>query len=139
MAQPFKDKMTEWDEFTGRGKMDFVDNVLDLWSETIRARAIFENPSWFLTPGVFGQLRLTGREAEVLLILDDAITSDQARKIVMTVNGDNRVEVRTVELGPVIRSLRVVRKGLGIDDRLMFTPVFDLICRNFADWVRSER
>lgn len=120
---PVAVRLADEEEFLHRGKMDFVDNVLDLRSGTIRARAIFENPSWFLTPGVFGRLRLFGREAEVLLIPDEAITSDQARKIVLTVNGESRVEVRTVELGPVIRGLRVVRKGLGPEDRVIIAGI----------------
>jgi len=120
---PVAVRLADEQEFLHAGKMDFVDNTLDLRSGTIRARAIFENPSWFLTPGVFGRLRLFGRETEVLLIPDDAIASDQARKIVMTVNGESRVEVRTVELGPVIRGLRVVRKGLAPEDRVIVAGI----------------
>lgn len=116
-------RLADEEAFLHHGKMDFVDNALDLRSGTIRARAIFENPSWFLTPGVFGRLRLFGRETEVLLIPDDAIASDQARKIVMTVNGESRVEVRSVELGPLINGLRVVRKGLGADDRVIIAGI----------------
>jgi RND family efflux transporter MFP subunit len=120
---PVAVRLADEEEFLHAGKMDFVDNALDLRSGTIRARAIFENPSWFLTPGVFGRLRLFGREAEVLLIPDDAISSDQARKIVMTVSGDNRVEARAVELGPMIRGLRVIRKGLETEDRVIIAGI----------------
>jgi RND family efflux transporter MFP subunit len=120
---PVAVRLADEADFFHTGKMDFVDNTLDLRSGTIRARAIFANPSWFLTPGVFGRLRLFGRETDVLLIPDDAISSDQARKIVMTVNGQERVEVKTVELGPVIRGLRVVRKGLGAEDRVIIAGI----------------
>ena len=37
----------------------------------------------------------------------------------LLVNDNSVVEVRPVELGPVVDGLRVVRKGLGPDDRII--------------------
>ena len=34
--------------------MDFVDNVIDRSSGTIRGRAVFSNPDGVFTPGMFG-------------------------------------------------------------------------------------
>jgi multidrug efflux pump subunit AcrA (membrane-fusion protein) len=41
------------------GQADFTDNGLDPHSGTIRGRAVIPNPSLFLTPGMFGNMRLS--------------------------------------------------------------------------------
>ncbi len=43
-----------------QGRMDFVDNVIDRSSGTIRGRAVFANPNGVFTPGMFGRLRVPG-------------------------------------------------------------------------------
>ena len=66
--------------------MDFVDNVVDQGSGTIRGRAIFPNPDGLITPGQFGRIRIPGSpEYDAFLIPDAAIVTDQSRKVVLTV------------------------------------------------------
>ncbi len=95
--------------------MDFVDNVVNAKTGTIRGRAIFDNKDGLLTPGFFGRLRLFGGERDALLVPDSAIASDQSSKIVFTVADDGTVGVKRVELGPIVDGLRVVRSGLAAD------------------------
>jgi multidrug efflux system membrane fusion protein len=99
--------------------MDFVDNVLNPKTGTIRGRAIFENKDGLLTPGFFGRLRLFGGKRETLLVPDSAVASDQASKIVFTVADDGTVGTKKVELGPIVEGLRVVRSGLASTDRIV--------------------
>ena len=101
------------------GQMDFVDNVLNAKTGTIRGRAIFENKNGLLNPGYFGRLRLFAGERPALLIPDSALASDQARKIVFTVADDGVVGTKVVELGPMVDGLRVVRSGLAATDRIV--------------------
>ncbi|MEQ8234366.1 MAG: efflux transporter periplasmic adaptor subunit, partial [Gammaproteobacteria bacterium] len=73
-----------------------------------------------LLPGMFARARLYGAgEHDAVLIPDHAVVADQALKLVMVVGADNVVEARPVELGPVIDGLRVVRSGLGADERII--------------------
>jgi multidrug efflux system membrane fusion protein len=99
--------------------MDFVDNVLNQRTGTIRARALLENENRLLTPGYFGRLRLYAGESNALLIPDTAIASDQASKTVFTVADDGTVGIKRVELGPIVDGLRVIRSGLGSTDRIV--------------------
>jgi RND family efflux transporter MFP subunit len=102
------------------GRVDFVDNQVDRGSGTIRVRATFANPDHFITPGQFGRLRLPASEAHTaLLIPDAAITTDQSRKVVMTVNADGVVVPKVVQPGPIDAGLRVIRSGLAADDRVV--------------------
>ena len=102
------------------GKLDFTDNGLDPRSGTIRARAILSNPHLFLTPGMFGNMRLSdGGTAHALLVPDTAVQTDQTRKTLLVVARDNKVSVKPVILGPVIDGLRVIESGLKPADRVV--------------------
>lgn len=104
-------------DYRWHGQLDFADNGLDSKSGTIRLRAVVSNPSQFLTPGMFGNMRLaTGGAAPALLVPDSAIQTDQARKIVMVAARDGSLTPRPVTLGPLIEGLRVVRSGLATTD-----------------------
>ncbi|MDH2052337.1 efflux RND transporter periplasmic adaptor subunit [Achromobacter marplatensis] len=107
-------------DYTWRGKLDFTDNGIDPRSGTIRMRAVIENPKLFLTPGLFGNMRLaSGSGAPALLIPDSAVQMDQTRKTVLTVSAEGTVLVRAIELGPLVDGLRIVRAGLAADDRVI--------------------
>jgi RND family efflux transporter MFP subunit len=116
---PVAVRLADETDYKHLGKMDFVDNVVNAKTGTIRGRAIFENKDGLLTPGFFGRLRLFGGEHDGLLLPDSAIASDQANKIVLTVADDGTVGVKRVEIGPLIRGLRLVRSGLAATDRVI--------------------
>jgi membrane fusion protein, multidrug efflux system len=116
---PVQVRLADESEWTRTGKMDFVDNAMNARSGTIRGRAVFDNADQLLTPGTFGRMRLWGGDADVLLVPDSAIVSDQARKIVLAVGPDNKLVPKVVTLGPISDGLRVVRDGLEKDDRIV--------------------
>ena len=86
-------------------------------------RARLDNSSFFLTPGVFGRMRLFGGRSDALLVPDGAILSDQARKIVLTVAEDGTVGPKIVTTGPLIDGLRVVRSGLAAGDKIIIKGI----------------
>jgi multidrug efflux system membrane fusion protein len=111
-------------DFRWHGRVDFTDNGLDPRSGTIRLRATIRNPSLFLTPGMFGSLRMaSGQVVNALLVPDAAIQTDQMRKTVLTVAADGTVVAKPVELGPLVDGLRIVRSGLNPSDRVVVTGV----------------
>lgn len=102
------------------GKMDFLDNRLDLSTGTLRSRAIIPNKDLSILPGQFGRVRLIGSAPyEALLLPDVAVATDQSRKIVFVVKDDNTVEAKAVTLGPLDEGLRVIREGLKAEDRVI--------------------
>jgi RND family efflux transporter MFP subunit len=102
------------------GKMDFLDNRLDVSTATLRSRAIIPNKDLSILPGQFGRVRLIGSAPyEALLLPDAAVATDQSRKIVFVVKEDNTVEAKPVVLGPLDEGLRVVREGLKAEDRVI--------------------
>ncbi|OHT19776.1 efflux RND transporter periplasmic adaptor subunit [Edaphosphingomonas haloaromaticamans] len=109
-------------DYRWNGRIDFTDNGIDPNSGTIRGRAVIPNPDHFLTPGMFGNMRLSGGQARpALLVPDSAVVSDQARKVVLVVQQDGTVVARPVELGAVVDGLRIIRSGIAARDRVVIS------------------
>jgi RND family efflux transporter MFP subunit len=90
-------KLLDEKDFLHTGKIDFVDNVITQSTGTVRGRAVFDNSDNLFTPGMFGRIRVPGSPAYLaLLIPDEAIASEQARKYVLVVDD-----------GGVVRQTRV--------------------------------
>ena len=113
-------KLIDEPDFVHRGKMDFVDNVIERSSGTIRGRALLPNPDGVFTPGMFGRVRVPGSPPyEALLLPDTAIGSEQVRKFVMVVDGENIARAKYVTLGQLVGNLRVIKDGIAPDDRVI--------------------
>ena len=119
-ALPVTLKLIDETGFDHKGRLDFIDNVIDRSTGTMRARAVFLNMDGLFTPGMFARIKLPASLAYTALLLpDEAIASEQVRKIVMTVAPDNSVVPKYVELGALKNGMRVIRKGLNPDDRVI--------------------
>jgi RND family efflux transporter MFP subunit len=106
--------------FPHEGHMDFVDNQVDPATGTIQGRAVFPNPDGMLTPGLFARVQLVGEGPyDALLVPDQAIGTDQAQRVVYIVGDDNTVKALPVVIGHRQGTLRVVRSGLGANDRVI--------------------
>jgi RND family efflux transporter MFP subunit len=113
-------KLIDEAKFSHVGKTDFVDNAIDRASGTIRGRAEFANPDGTLTPGMFGRIQVpSGPPSEAMLVPEVAIGTEQVRKFVLVVDGENVARPKFVTLGPVVEGLRVVSAGLEPDDRVI--------------------
>jgi RND family efflux transporter MFP subunit len=110
-------KLIDESDFVHRGYLDFVDNVIDRGTGTIRGRAVFDNPNSMLTPGMFARIRVPGSPTyRALLVPDVAIGTEQIRKFVLVVGSDNVAKAKYVTLGQLVGALRVIKDGLAADD-----------------------
>lgn len=111
-------------DFVHPGRLDFVDNVIDRASGTIRGRAEFSNELGLFTPGMFARIRVPGSPAYPALLLPDvAIGSEQARKYVLVLDKDNIARPKYVELGDLSEGLRIIKSGIAPDDRVVVNGV----------------
>jgi RND family efflux transporter MFP subunit len=123
-ANPVQVTLTGETKPSHEGKMDFLDNRLDLSTGTLRSRAVIPNKDLSILPGQFGRVRLIGSAPyEALLLPDTAIATDQSRKIVFVVKDDNTVEAKPVTLGPLDEGLRVIRDGLKPEDKVIVNGI----------------
>lgn len=118
---PVRIKLDDQDDYAIEGVMNFVDNAINPTTATIEAQAVVPNPDGFLTPGMFGRLRLYGRDPfEAMLIPDTAVQFDQSRRFVWVVGDGNIAEMRPVSLGRLVNDgMRIVDEGLTPEDRLI--------------------
>ena len=115
-----KVKLLDEDNFVHEGHMDFMDNAISQTSGTIRGRAVFPNPDGLFTPGMFGRIQVPGSQPyEALLVPDVASGTEQTRKFVRVVDGENIARQKYVTLGQTIEGLRVIKHGLVRDDRVI--------------------
>ena len=106
--------------FPRRGKVASIDNRLDASSGTIRLRAVFDNADGMLLPGLYARIQLVGGAPRpAVLIKESAIGTDQSKRFVVVVDGQNRTSYREVQLGPVQNGLRVVEAGLTPGERIV--------------------
>lgn len=112
--------LTNGATYSHKGRITFVDREVNADTGTIRVAAAFPNPGNILRPGQFGRIRaLTSRKADALLIPQRAVTEIQGKYQVAVVGDGNKVQLRTVVLGPALGTRYVVDDGLGAGDRVV--------------------
>lgn len=113
-------KLIDEKDFIHLGRMDFVDNVIDRATGTIRGRAAFANNQGIFTPGMFARVQVPGSAPYTALVIPDtAIGSEQARKFVYVVRPDDTVAQTYVELGQLFDGERVIKSGIEPTDRVI--------------------
>jgi RND family efflux transporter MFP subunit len=112
--------LSDENNFSHEGTLDFIDNALDRSSGTIHARATVPNPDLFLAPGQFARLRVAiAPPTSVYLLPDSAVVLDQSQHLVMTVGPDATVKPKIVTTGDLRGGLRVIQSGLAPTDRVV--------------------
>lgn len=112
--------VTSTDGTVIRGKMQLIDNQVDAASGTVRVRAVFANADGSLLPGQFVRLRMGQPDAEPQLVVSErAVGTDQDKRFVMVIGGDNTAAYREVKLGASVEGLRIVISGLEAGERIV--------------------
>jgi RND family efflux transporter MFP subunit len=121
---PVEIRLQDEPTYRWKGHIEFIDNVLDSGSGTIRGRAVVDNPRNFLTPGLFGHMRLRGPAPyPALLVPDQAVTTDQTRQVVFVVDSNGLVHEKGVTPGALFDGLRVIRGGLAPTDQVVIDGI----------------
>jgi membrane fusion protein (multidrug efflux system) len=99
--------------YAHKGKLTVVDRAVDLKTGTLSLITEFPNPAGTLRPGQFGRVHFASGVAEnALLVPQKAVTEMQSAKIVYVVGPENKVQLRSVGLGPRVGPDYVVTEGV---------------------------
>ncbi|MCK1335132.1 efflux RND transporter periplasmic adaptor subunit [Bradyrhizobium sp. 38] len=110
------------------GHLDYVAPTLNQSTGTLAVRGLVPNDKRVLLPGYFVRVRVPfTQEKDALLVPDTALGSDQGGRYLLVVSGDNIVEQRKVQIGPVENGLRVIESGLNPDDRVVIAGLLRVI------------
>jgi RND family efflux transporter MFP subunit len=103
-----------------QGRLDYAAPTINQSTGTLAVRGIIPNPDRVLLPGYFVRIRVpVEKQADALLVPDTALGSNQSGRYLLVVTGENVVEQRKVEIGPLEGELRVIESGLKAEDRVI--------------------
>jgi len=103
-----------------KGKFVFLDRAVDAKTGTLRARVQFPNTRKQLRPGMFARIQVDlGIHTNSLEVPQQAITELQGKSFVWTVDTQNKVSQRSIELGEEVGENVVVKKGLSAGERVV--------------------
>jgi membrane fusion protein (multidrug efflux system) len=108
-----------------KGVIVAVNRQIDPSTGTIQLQALVPNPENTLRPGQFGRVRIPRQDAgkDVIAVPEKALINVQGTYSVGVVGSDNKVQLRRVDLGPSVKGLRIVEKGLSEGDRIVVDGV----------------
>jgi membrane fusion protein (multidrug efflux system) len=102
------------------GEISFVDNQVDQSTGTIAVRANFKNPNFELVPGQFVEVTVqVGAKKTLPVVPVSAILQDKDGAYVLTVDKDNRAQIRRIKTGEHFDSKVAVESGLQEGDTII--------------------
>jgi len=102
------------------GKIIFADRQVNTQTGTIQIVGEFPNSKNLLRPGQYARIQTpTGNITGALLVPQAAVNQQQGTYQVTVVGADNRVQLRTVQVGPRVGTLWVITTGLKPGERIV--------------------
>jgi len=102
------------------GTFYFTDRQVDPTTGAIRIAALFPNPGNILRPGGYGRVRATLRvQRDALLVPQRAVSELQGSYQVAAVDGENKVNIRAIQVGPQVGNQWIVLSGLKSGERVV--------------------
>lgn len=107
-----------------KGKVVFLDPILDPQTRTVKVRLTFPNPAGDLRPDMFGEVVLLGAPRDGLRIPPDAVIDSGFTKVVFVAMGDGKFQPRIVKLGDGDGTYVEVISGLTLGERVVVRANF---------------
>ena len=109
---------------TFKGRVAFLDPVMDPKTRTAKARLEFANPKGELMPEMFGEAMLRGQGRKGLVIPLDAVLDTGTTKVAFLALGNGRFEPREVTTGTTIGEQVEILSGLKAGDEVVVRANF---------------
>ena len=107
-----------------RGKVVFIDPLLNAQTRTVKVRINFPNRSGELRPEMFGEVILLGTPRDGLRIPTDAVIDSGTEKIVFVALEKGKFQPRRVKLGASDGSHVEIVSGLAVGERVVIRANF---------------
>jgi len=102
------------------GQIYDVNRQVEIQTGTIEVQATFPNPENTLRPGLYAKIHFaTGVQHNALLVPQGSVLETQGQYQVAVVDADNKVTMRTVEIGKQSGGLRLIDKGISPGERVI--------------------
>jgi membrane fusion protein (multidrug efflux system) len=102
------------------GRMAAADRAMADNTGTLTLKAIFDNPSGMLLPGMFARVKFIGETIpDAMLVPQRAVQQLLNKSFVMVVGSDGKSVSKSVELGQKVGSYYVIKSGLNAEDEVV--------------------
>jgi membrane fusion protein (multidrug efflux system) len=116
---PLQLNLADGSTYSSRGTIAFADRQVNTQTGTIQIVGEFPNPKNLLRPGEYARIRAqTGILRGALLVPQPAVSQAQGSYQVTVIGADNRVQLRTVRVGPTEGTQWVITSGLRPGERV---------------------
>jgi membrane fusion protein (multidrug efflux system) len=106
-------QLADGNRYAHPGRLNFLDVTVNQGTDTVIVRATFPNPDRILVDGqLVAVVAEAGTPERAIVVPGQALQLDQAGAFVLVVGGDNKVQVRRVEIGGPRGTNMILRKGL---------------------------
>jgi Cu(I)/Ag(I) efflux system membrane fusion protein len=102
-----------------KGRVIFIDPILDPKTRTAKVRLEFPNPTGELRPEMFGEVTMQAKERQGLRIPADAVIDSGTKKVVFLALPEGKFQPREVHLGAVAADTVEVLSGLQAGDHVV--------------------
>lgn len=107
-----------------KGQLYAAANQVDVRTGTVQVAAIFPNKGNILRPGQFARVRVqTNIQKGALLVPQRAVTEVQGTYHIDVVGPDNKVQIKSLEMGRRVKGLWIVDKGLKAGEKVIVEGV----------------
>lgn len=108
--------------FTHKASLDFVNTGLNASTGTMELRAILENKDYLFVPGLFVQVQIAiAKPTKQLTVPSTSVLYDQIGPYLLTVDINNTVQLKHVELGGTQEGYQAIIKGLNAQDQVIIS------------------
>lgn len=117
---PFEMILADGKVHPHRGRLVFADRLVDPTTGTLLMEVSFPNPDSIVRPGQYGRARVAVDVVRgAILVPQKAVSELQGLRSVYVLGEGDKVEVRTVTMGPRVGTLWAVASGLKPTDRVV--------------------
>jgi Cu(I)/Ag(I) efflux system membrane fusion protein len=102
-----------------KGRVIFIDPMLDPKTRTAKVRLEFPNPTGELRPEMFGEVTMQAAPREGLRVPADAVLDSGTSKVVFVAIGEGKFQPREVRLGATAGDVVEVLSGLAEGERVV--------------------
>jgi membrane fusion protein (multidrug efflux system) len=103
-----------------QGRVDAIERAVDPATGTLSVQFRFANPGGLIRPGQFGRARFVlETKKNALLVPQRAVQELQSLYSVAVTGSDNKLDVKTVTVGPRIGTQWVIESGLTAGERVV--------------------
>ncbi len=109
--------------FPYAGHLAIVGAQVNPATGTLTVQALFPNPDKLLRPGQYARVRVKQDIKDAVVVPQRALAQTQGKDQVAVVGAEDKVEMRTVKLGPTSGAFVIVEDGLKPDERIVIDGI----------------